>query len=135
MDKKKKMPSVYTSIYWLIQDGKIEPEMLFKFSEFYWPTFIKKDNCIFLKEKFSEEQYDQLVNENHNPEYWINLLMLDDFFSKLEDGDNKSSSLAKILVEIWQAKLQKEFPAITFTVECLQDEECGDCGLTFYQKK
>lgn len=35
--------------------------MLFDFLEFFWPTFIKKDGYIFLKEAFSEEEYTFLL--------------------------------------------------------------------------
>ncbi len=38
-------------------------------------------------------------------------------------------------METWQEKLKKDFPAMSFIVEYLHDEECGDYGLTFYQKK
>ena len=135
MNKQEATPSVYTIIDWLILDDKIEPEMLFRFSEFYWPTFIQKDNYFFLKEKFSEERYVMLLNNSQNLEYWINLVTIDDFFSKVDHGEEKSIALAKMLAEIWQIKLRKEFPNTIFIVEHLEDKECGDYGLTFYQKK
>ena len=133
MNTKGEKPSAYTLIYWLIQDKKIDPEILFSFLELYWPTFIKKDQYVFLKEKFSEEEYNRLINEKSNLEYWINLLTVDDFFSETVDAEEKSIALAKILVEIWQTKLKKDFPSMSFTVEYLEDQECGDYGLTFYQ--
>ncbi len=80
MDKNGKKPSVYTLVYWLIQDKKIAPEDLFNFLELYWPTFVMKNGSVFLKEKFSDEEYNRLTNEKVNPEYWINLLTVDDFF-------------------------------------------------------
>lgn len=39
------------------------------------------------------------------------------------------------MVEIWKAKLAKDFPNIEFTVEYPEDKEVGDYGLTFYQTK
>lgn len=125
-------PSVYTLIYWLIQDKKIEPDALFDFLEFYWPTFLERDGYVFLKEKFSEDEYAILTKQNVNVEYWMNLLTVDDFFSEIED-EEKAITLVKALVEIWQAKLNRDFPSISFTVGFLQDEEYGDYGLTFYQ--
>ncbi len=133
MQKKIEKPPAYTFIYWLIQDRKIDPNDLFNFSELYWPTFVKKDGYVFLKEQFSEEEYNNLTKENENPEYWINLLTIDEFFSELSDGNEKSIALSKVLVEIWGVKLKKYFPDMIFTVECLWNEEYGDCGLTFYQ--
>jgi len=43
----------YTIIYWLIQEGKLDPDQLFDLLELYWPTFIEKDGYIFLKEQYS----------------------------------------------------------------------------------
>lgn len=135
MDKKREKPSNYTVLYWLIQDEKIEPDIFFNFLEIFWPQFIKKDNYVFLKDKYSEEEFLRLVKENSDPEYWINLFTIDDFFSELENGEEKAKSLANSLVEIWQAKLKKEFPDKSFVVEYVYDKEYGDCGLTFHQKK
>jgi|GEM_PF-396908 hypothetical protein len=133
MDKKIEKPSTYTLIYWLIQDKKIVPEDIFSFKDLYWPSFVQKDSCIFLKEQFTEEEYNRLLQENDNPEYWINLCTIDDFFSELPDGEERSISLVKMLVEIWDAKLKNDFPDMNFTVEGLLNREYGDCGLTFYQ--
>jgi hypothetical protein len=133
MPKKNENPPAYTTIYWLIQDGKIDPNDLFNFSQLYWPTFVKKDGYVFLKDQYSEEEYKSLTKENENPEYWLNLLTIDEFFSELSDGEDKSVALSKTLAEIWEVKLKKDFPNMTFTVECVWNEEYGDCGLTFYQ--
>jgi hypothetical protein len=133
MDEKHENPSIYTILYWLIQDKKIGSEIFFKFLEFYWPSFTKKNEFIFLKEKYSEEEFNRLINEKDNPEYWINMLTVDDFFSETNDGAEKSAILAKALVEIWTVKLKNDFPEKKFIVEYLSDKEYGDYGLTFYQ--
>ena len=133
MSKKQEKPSVSTILYWLIQDKKIEPESLFDFLDFFWPMFIKKDDHIFLKEAFSEEEFQQLINENSNPEYWINLITVDEFFSEMSDWEEKASAFAKALASMWTAKLKKEFPDINFKFEYLRNEEYGDYGITFYQ--
>lgn len=133
MRKKHEKPSVGTVLYWLIQDKKIEPELLFDFLELFWPTFIKKDGYIFVKEAFNEEEYQQLMNEDSNPEYWINLLTVDEFFSEMSNWEEKSSTFAKALVSMWTEKVKKDFPDMKFTVEYLRNEEYGDYGITFYQ--
>lgn len=128
-------PTVYTLIYWLIKDKKIETSDLFNFAELFWPTFLQINNFVFLKEKFKEEYYQRLQNEkNQRIEYWLNFLTLEDFFSDLSDGDEQATIFCKILVETWKAKLERDFPDLTFTVKFLSDEENGDYGLTFYQK-
>ena len=135
MDKKQEKPSNYTVLYWLVQDKKIEPDIFFNFLDLFWPQFIKKDSYVFLRDKYSEEEFLKLSKEKSDPEYWINLLTIDDFFSELENGEEKAKSLAHSLVEIWQEKLKKDFPDKNFVVEYVYDKEYGDCGLTFYQKK
>ena len=133
MNKRDEKPSIYTLIYWLIQDKKINPETIFIFSELFWPEFIKINGFVFLKEKFSENAFNEYITRKSNPEYWINLLTLDDFFSELEDAETKSKALAKILMEMWQEKLKKDFPCMNFTVAYLADHESEDYGITFYQ--
>ena len=41
MDENMEKPSAYTLLYWLIQDGKIDPEDLFVLSGFYWPLDVQ----------------------------------------------------------------------------------------------
>jgi hypothetical protein len=132
VDNKAKKPSVYTLIYWLVQDKKMDPEALLNFVELFWPTFIEKEGYVFLKETFSLEEYNRLKEED-NPEFWINLLTVDDFFSEASDWQEKSQSLSKSLVEMWRAKLEIDFPTLEFTVKYLCDPDVGDYGLTFYQ--
>ena len=125
-------PKAYDIIYWLIQDGKIDADKLFDFLELYWPTFIKKDGYIFLKEQYSEEEY---YTSKKNPEFWINFLSVDPYFINLDDQEKQSMDFSKILAEIWRIKLKNDFPSLEFTVKCLEDHEYGDYGLTFYQTK
>ncbi len=133
MSNKHEKASVYSILYWLIQDKVIEPGILFEFLELFWPTFIKKDGYIFSKESFSEEEYNRLINENSNPEYWINLLTIDELFSEMADWEEKANALTKTLVSMWTEKLKKDFSGMNFKVEYFCNEEFGDYGLTFYQ--
>ena len=128
-------PSIYTKLLWLIEDGKIEPENLFDFIELYFPTFILKDDYVFLKENYLHSEYKRLLNQKVNPEYWINLLTVDDFFPETTSGEKLSIQLAQSLSKLWELKLKNDFPSLNFIVKCLRDDEFGDCGLTFYQVK
>lgn len=128
-------PSIYTKLYWLVQDDKVDPQVFLDLAELYWPTFIKKNEYVFLKNKFEEKYYTQLLTDKHDPEYWINLITVDDFFTDLDNWELQSITLSKLLKEIWDAKLRTEFPSQNFIVEYLHDEEVGDYGVTFYQKK
>jgi len=128
-------PNAYDIVYNLILNKVIGPELLFTMLEIFRPTFIEKDGYVFLKEQFSKEYYDRLIDENSNPELWINLFTADHFFSEMDDWEEKSSLFAQALVPMWEAKLKRDFPEMKFTVKYLCDEEVGDYGLTFYQTK
>lgn len=134
MNKEFKSQS-YNILYWLIEEGKIDSDQLFDFLELYWPTFIEIDGYIFLKEKFNEDEYKRLVSDKINPEFWINFLTVDDFFIDSEKRKKDSLYFSKRLSEIWAIKLVKDFPEFEITVKCLEDDESGDYGLTFYQTK
>lgn len=135
MSKKDEKPSVYTNLYWLSKENGFDARIFFDFLELFWPTFMRKDSYIFLKENYVEEQFKELISQKQNPEYWINLVTVDDYFSGVSNGEKEAEILAKSLVEIWQTKLKKDFPDKNFTVEYVFDREQGDCGLTFYQNK
>jgi len=94
MDKK---PSVYTTLYWLIQDKKIEPEVLFSFLEFFWPSFIVYKDYIILKENFSEEKIEDLIRRKEKIEFWMNLFITDPYFENEENEETKAESLARSL--------------------------------------
>ncbi|MDR3623823.1 MAG: hypothetical protein P4L16_01645 [Chlamydiales bacterium] len=127
-------PSIYTALYWLVQDKQIESKIFFTFLDFFWPKFIKKDNYIFLEEKYSEERYQELLKKKINPEFWINLLTVDSYFENEDDFEEKSIVLAKALVDIWQAKLKLDFPNLEIIVNYVCDTDVGDYGITFYQQ-
>jgi len=135
MNGKRENPSVFNSLYWLVEDKKIDPRIFLDFSRFFWPSFIEVDGFIFLKEKFEENEYSRLVAKQSNPEYWINIVMLDDYFSETSESEKWSRDLAKSLIEIWGIKIIKDFPEKKVVFAFLEDKEYGDIGLTFYQNK
>lgn len=135
MSKKCVKPSVYTTLFWLIEDEKIEPDVFFYFLKFFWPDFKRKDNYIFLDSNYSENDFNELIKKKRNPEYWINLITVGDYFLHASNEEDKSTILVKALVELWSTKLKKDFPDIDFTVHYFLDKENGDFGLTFYQNK
>ena len=107
-------------------------DVFFAFLELLYPTFIEHEGYVFLKENFNSDYVQRLKSEHAPVEYWMNLLTVDDYFNDDEDGEERSQTLAKAMVEIWQMKLKKEFPLREFVVEYLEDKETGDYGLTFY---
>lgn len=107
-------------------------DVFFAFLELLYPTFIEHEGYIFLKENFKEDYFQRLKSENSQVEYWMNLLTVDSYFDDDDEWEEKSRTLAKAMVEIWQMKLKKEFPHREFVVRYLEDNEVGDYGLTFY---
>lgn len=132
-DKEETNPKDYHLIYWFIKEKKLGSDFFLLLIELFWPTFIEYESYIFLNSKFEKDKFDELIQFNHNPEYWINLQMIDGFFDDPDEAE-KSILLTKTLVDIWKLKLKNEFPTLEFVVEFFDDEELGEHGLTFYQK-
>lgn len=133
MNEEYPKPSIYTLLYWFVEERKIDSDVFFFFLELFWPSFTTRDNFVFLKEKYSDEEYNRLINEGISPEYWINLFTVDDYFDDVEKREEKAAAFAQALVDVWDAKLKKEFPNKSFIVKYLCDKESGDYGLTFFQ--
>jgi hypothetical protein len=127
--------SAFDSLYHYSKTKKISAEMYFTFLELYWPTFILHKDYVFLEEQFSEAEFKRLSVQNEKIEYWMNFLLVTPFFEEEDEWEEKAQFLSKELVDIWQAKLDKEFPDLNIFVTYLEDTEVGDYGLTFYQKK
>jgi len=126
-------PSIYSVLYWLVQDKKVDSQVFFNFLEFFWPTFMVYENYVFLSENFSEEKFNNLIKQNKEEvEFWMNLLLTDPYFED-DNWKERAKSLAQSLVAIWQLKLKNDFPDMKFIVKYIYDSENGDYGLTFYR--
>lgn len=126
--------SLYDYIFHINKLKKVDSDMYFAFFELFWPSFIIYKDYILLKENFSEEKVEDLIKREEKVEFWTNLFITDPYFENDDDDDEKSEFFARSLMQIWQAKLEKDFPAKNFIVKYICDEEYGDYGLTFYQK-
>ena len=126
--------SLYDYIFHIAKLKKVDSDIYFAFFELFWPSFIIYKNYILLKENFSEEKIEDLIRKNEKVEFWMNFFITDPYFENEENEEVKSESLAWSLLQIWQAKLEKDFPDKKFIVQYICDEEYGDYGLTFYQK-
>ncbi len=126
--------SLFDYLFHITKLNKLSTDIYFAFLEMFWPNFVVYKNYIILNGNFSEEKIEDLIRTNEKVEYWMNLFITDPFFENDEDGDERAGSLAKFLVDIWKTKLKNDFPTKDFVVEYVCDAECGDHGLTFYQK-
>ncbi|MGL4540357.1 MAG: hypothetical protein ACRCU0_05210 [Candidatus Rhabdochlamydia sp.] len=123
--------SLYDYIFHINKLKKVDSDIYFAFFELFWPSFIIYKDYILLKENFSEEKIEDLIKREEKVEFWMNLFITDAYF---KNDDEKSEFLARSLMQVWQAKLEKDFPTKNFIVKYICDEEYGDYGLTFYQK-
>lgn len=106
-------------------------DVLFAFLELFFPAFIEHEGYVFLRENFNLNYFQSPKTQNAPVEYWMNLLMLGDYFAGDNEGVKKAQYLAKAMVKMWQMKLKEEFPQRKFIVSYLEDKEMRDYGLTF----
>jgi hypothetical protein len=123
--------SLYDYIFHVTK--QVNSDIYFAFLELFWPSFVVCKNYTILKENFSEEKFEDLIKRKEKVEFWMNLILISPYFEGEKNEKKKAESLTHSLVEIWQAKLKKEFPDKNFVVQYVFDKEYGDYGLTFYQ--
>lgn len=126
--------SFYDYIFHQVKSAEINSDIYFAFAELFWPTFIPYKNYILLKENFDQKKLEDLEIEGGNVEFWSNLTVIDGYFDQDEDRQERADVLSQILIDTWKIKLQKEFPHHEFIVISLENQT-GDYGLSFYQKK
>ena len=107
------------------------PELMVGFSSIFWPEFIEVDGCVFLKDGYDQDNIDawaestkgdmvavqKVVNHQH-----IYDLFQNDSVEKLNIQQVKY--LSDLLVDMWSAKLKRDFPQLDIDVQvCDFDEE------------
>lgn len=122
--------SAYSYVFQSMKLNGLNSDLYFCFLKLFWPEFINYKGFIVLKEMFSEEKIEDLINRDGLIEYWMNVFLVDSYF---EEDDDKPELFAKALVELWEIKLKKDFPTHNLEVKLICDDESGDYGLTFYQ--
>ena len=121
--------TLYDYVGCKLQDiSEYQDDLMFALSRLYWPDFLSIDGFIFLKEIFDESSYFNYKQQQDGVEYWMNLLLTENFYQDLD----LAVEFASVLKETWGAKLKLEFPDKQFTIDVFDDE---DFGLTFYQNK
>jgi len=112
------------------REKKFHSDILIAMFELNWPSLLEMNGKVFLKDLFNKEKLDSLNNES--VEYWMNLILLEEFFLDDPEGDQNGLRFVEGIKASWEMKLQKTFPNRKFVVELINDEETGDLGLTFY---
>lgn len=124
-------------------------ELAIAFGQFFWPEFFEFENCVF-RGTAPDEQFmkpyarnlQSLKNDAQAVEMLHNQLHIWDLFS-IGAGDpqptrDQCSYLARLLREIWESKLTRDFPGRTFNVVVYEDGAAaadGDFQVAFCQSR
>lgn len=113
------------------------------YTTLFWPVFIEYDGCVFFKDRFSKDSYDGFLAQTEGNRQAVEALMnhihINDLFyaSNEEPSIEQIVYLGQILQEIWQSKLERDYPRRSFRVEFDEDidTDAFDHEITFYQVK
>jgi len=108
------------------------------YSTIFWPDFIEFEDCVFKAQHFNEANVlnwlKHTSGDKQATEKVVNHLHLDDLFPNAEDTtDEQEEYLANIIKEMWEMKLERDFPNRNFEVILINDE--FELQITFYQPR
>jgi hypothetical protein len=96
----------------------------------FWPDFTEHDDCIFFSDSFTEDNYQNWMKSSDNDKDAVQRVMnhqhISDMFPNIDPEENQIVYLGRLLKEIWQTKLNQEFPEHNFIVELIDDDEYFD---------
>lgn len=132
---------------WIYSSGTIE--VAIALGEMFWPDYFEFDNCVFRGDASHEEKIRKsypetllsLKNDRAKVERLLNHLHVWDIFARAA-GDPQPSRdqclyLARLLREMWEGKLQRDFPERSFKVVVNEEGAAaadGDFQVTFSQE-
>lgn len=108
----------------------------------FWPKFVLHDGCL-LRDGFTLENYEGFLVQTNRDKQAVESVMnhfhLTDLFPHKDDSPTKEQLifLGRVLKEMWQAKVQSEFPELKVTVHFKEKniEWPLDYMLTVYQER
>lgn len=106
---------------WLGLNGN--HELALAFTSLFWPDFKIHDNCVFFENAFSQENYDLWMKTTGGDRKAVELVINHQHILELfpqhspDPSEKLVIELGKKLQEIWQAKLQRDFPKRRIVVE------------------
>ena len=107
--------SELTPLAWLQHVGTFGQAIAF--TDLFWPDFIEHDGCILRADRFDEANYQEWLKSTKGDrgavEAVINHTHLTDLFAHqdLQPTREQLVKLGCILKEMWQAKLNRDFPS------------------------
>jgi hypothetical protein len=110
---------------WIYALGSFE--QMIAYGELFWPDFVEHDGCI-LRTGFTVESYrgfmEQTGGDKRAVEAVINHVHISDLFAQpTGPSDEQAVYLGRLLREMWEAKLAREFPDRVFSVVFDPDDD------------
>jgi len=117
--------------WWNYVNMKSDIQIELGFAKFFYPEIIEIDNCIFIKDNFSSERYEQwkvVCNDKKTLEKAINSYEIKEFFHMNTDFEDKNineqiQALGNILKKIWTLGFNERFPDMNIVVDIIEDDE------------
>lgn len=108
-----------------------------------WPEFIEHDDCLFFAHRFTEDNYRASMKLNNGNmrtvETVLNHHHIAAIFGSAEPKPNREMILyaGRLLKDIWQAKLNRDFPQRKITVSFPEDheEDLMNYEVSFFQEQ
>jgi hypothetical protein len=111
------------------------------YGELFWPDFVEHEGCVFLA-GFSEDSYRGFMDQTKGNKKAVEAVMNHRHILDLFPADYSTASkdqiayLGRLLREIWETKLRRDFPARKFVVSFPEEslEDLLDFEVTFFQE-
>jgi hypothetical protein len=108
-----------------------------------WPDFIEHDDCVFFAHRFTEDNYRAFMQQTKGDKRAVECVMnhkhILDIFCGADPKPNREIVLytGRLLKEIWQAKLNRDFPEREITVSFPEDnqDDLLDYEVSFFQER
>ncbi|AOJ41323.1 hypothetical protein WJ23_25525 [Burkholderia lata] len=124
-------------VHVVYRDHGLVYDFVFRLGKLFLPDFKVVDGAIYVSELFSDEEYKRLLSDgkaSREIQFWINLLEITGVFDDIDT--DQAVELAKLIVDGWNSKLQREFGDVSVPARVLCDDETGEVFVTIgYQDK
>lgn len=118
-------------------------EHLIGYGRIFWPEFIEHDDCVFFADGFTEENYRAFMARTKGDKAAVETVMnhwhIKDIFCSAEPKPTREMILhvGRLLKDIWQTKLNRDFPGRSITVSFPEEyeEDLLNYEISFFQKR
>jgi hypothetical protein len=112
---------------WIASVGNYE--QLIAYGKVLWPEFLEYDDCVFFADRFTKDNYrafmDQTKQNKRAVETVMNHTHIIDICCNAQPRPNRDMILfvGRLLKDIWQAKLSRDFPKRRITVSFPEEHQ------------